>query len=208
VSESVLAQLANMPPVNEFVPGQFPQIKLNSTITVYGKRGTGKSFFVRWFMDSYKDYFPWGWVFTKTKHNDQYQIMMPDKYIIKDFSCDILEKIMKRQLAARAHYEKQDDSEEPFNPLAYVIWDDYMGDDIKFNAKLYEYYCLGRHYGTMNFYCAQHRAITPPVIRQNTDLAILFNSDAHQHLEGLAEDFAGKYPKKVYSLKSFLFSSE
>jgi hypothetical protein len=89
-----------------------------------------------------------------------------------------------------------------------------MGDDIKFNAKLYEYYCLGRHYGTLNFYCAQHRAITPPgssslffllsnlnlsfpVIRQNTDLVILFNSDAHQHLEGLAEDFAGKYPKKV-----------
>lgn len=76
VSESVIAQLASMPPVNEFVPGQFPQIKLNSTVTVYGKRGTGKSFFVRWMMDAYKDYYPWGWCFTKTKHNDQYQVFL------------------------------------------------------------------------------------------------------------------------------------
>lgn len=148
---------------------------------------------------------------------------MPDRYIIKNFSCEMLEKIMKRQLVARDYYEKQDPSDEPFNPLAYVIWDDYMGDDIKvshppfifshysqeftlqFNAKLYEYYCLGRHYGTLNFYCAQHRAITPPVIRQNTDLVIMFNSDAHNHLEGLAEDFAGKYPKKVLFSLSLLF---
>lgn len=91
---------------------------------------------------------------------------MPDKYIIKNFSCELLQKIMDRQLKAREYYEKQDDSEDPFNPLAFVMffhssvlsflsdfsgsWDDYMGDDIKFNAKLYEYYCLGRHYGTMN----------------------------------------------------------
>jgi len=195
-AESVLGTwLSNLPKVNKFVPNQFPKMKLNATITVYGAGGTGKSFFCRWYLDGYKDYFPWGWCFTKTKHNDQYQIMMPDRYIIKQFNAELLTKIKERQMKAREIAVKPDSD---FNPLAFLIWDDYMGNDIKFSEALYEYYCVRRHFGTFNLYCAQTRTITPPVIRLNTQLAVCFNSDSSSHLEGLAEDFGGKIPKRVF----------
>lgn len=58
-----------------FIPGVQPVIDLLSTITVYGKRRTGKSVWVKWVLQYYKQYFPWLWVFTKTRQNNHYRFL-------------------------------------------------------------------------------------------------------------------------------------
>jgi hypothetical protein len=50
----------------------------------------------------------------------------------------------------------------------------------------------------MNLFAAQHITLTPPPIRSNTDLTILFNTDYADSLEHYWRDFAGKMPKEMF----------
>lgn len=190
-----------LPPLNEFIPAVSPEISLFSTITIYGKRRTGKTVFVKWFMQAFKHLIPWAWVFTRTKFNSAYESWLPSQFIITDFDSDVLHDIMNRQQAAVKYCHEEISrlgDEASFNPRAWVAWDDYNGTDIKFNDTLNDYYYTGRHYWTMNTFCAQHITLTPPAIRANTDLAILFNTDYEPALEQYWKDFAGKMERKMF----------
>jgi hypothetical protein len=162
-----------------------------STVSIYGKRKTGKSVFIKWFLQAFKHIVPWFWTFTKTKFNSFWESFMPSKFIIGEFSADVLQQIMDRQ------QEAIDDAlsvppNEAINPVAGINWDDYMGNEIRFNQKLSEFYFTGRHYGTLNCYAAQHITMTPPSIRSNTDMAVLFSTDYKDSLEHYYKDFAGR----------------
>jgi len=160
--------------------------KTNSTITVYGKRGTGKSFFVRWWLYNYQDIYPWGWVFTKTKNNRFYESFIPESRIFEGYSPVVLSKIVDRQKITQSMMLRGDD----VNPLAFVIWDDAMDNNIKYDDFLASYYFTSRHYHTMNIMTAQYVKSTPPAIRQNTDHAVLFANSNLESIEVLSEDFA------------------
>lgn len=181
-------------PLNKFQPGVFPDISLFSTTTVYGKRKSGKSVFIKWYSQFYKYEIPWYWVFTLTRINSFYESWIPEKFIIPNFSADALEQIMARQTLAR----KLAESNPNINPRACIIWDDYNGRDIRYNDTLASYYYTGRHFMTFNIFAAQHITLTPPSIRSNTDLVILFNTDYADSLEHYWRDFAGKLPKEVF----------
>lgn len=183
------------PPLNEFIPGTSPDISLFSTVTVYGKRKSGKSVWVKWFLQAYKEYIPWFWVFTLTQLNSFYESFIPEKFIIPEFDADALLRIMERQTVARKAAEL---TLGKVNPRACVIWDDYNGSDIKYNSTLARYYYTGRHYMTLNIFAAQHITLTPPPIRSNTDLVILFNTDYADSLEHYWRDFAGKMHKEMF----------
>lgn len=188
--------------LNKFVPGTAPEINLFATITVYGKRKSGKSVFCKWMIQAFKHEIPWGWVFTTTKFNLFYKSFIPDKFILTKFRSEDLFKIMERQKKAIMLHAKQVNLKYPerdrINPRAVVIWDDYAGNDIKFNKGLHMYYLTGRHYFTMNFFMTQYVKETPPAIRTNTDYAILFNSDNYPSMEVYAEEFCGKMKKRDF----------
>lgn len=178
-----------MPRLNKFTPGTFPQISLFSTVTVYGKRKSGKTVFVKWFMQAYKHLIPWAWIFTRTKFNASYESWLPNRYIITTFDSGVLRDIMHRQEVAIVLRLSEDPK---LNPRAWVAWDDYNGKDVRYNEVLEDYYYTGRHYWTLNTFCAQHITLTPPAIRANTDLVVLFNTDYADSLEHYWKDFAGK----------------
>lgn len=187
--------------LNKFLPGEKPLPSLFSTWTVYGKRRTGKSVFVKWNMQYYKHEIPWYWVFTKTKMNSHYASFLANNYIFNFFNNSVMDSVMARQENARAAAEGSQDKPEGqrFNPRAAIVWDDYSEkQDIRFNDSLATYYYTGRHFFTMNYFCAQHIKITPPAIRTNTDIAVLFNTDNWDTLEEYHKSFAGKMPKAAF----------
>lgn len=198
---------AKLPKINKFVPGESPEISPFSTITVYGKRKTGKSVFVKWHMQAFRHMIPWGWTFTKTKFNSFWATFMPERYILNEFNAGILQQIMDRQEQALTLYHEQPEDTD-FNPRCFVNWDDYMGHDIRFNEKLHEYYYTGRHYATLNHYAAQHITQTPPAIRSNTDIAVLFSTDYHDSLDHYANDFGGRLHKKLFYELFFKVTNE
>lgn len=188
--------------LNKFIPGENPDPGLFSTWTVYGKRRTGKSVFVKWNMQFYKHEVPWYWVFTKTEMNSHYASFLANSYILNDFSGETMYAIMDRQKFARKQAEETadgHDGKEPFNPRIGIVWDDYSEHaDIRYNEALEQYYLTGRHFFSMNYFCTQHVKITPPAIRANTDIAVLFNSDYKDALETYAGCFAGKLPREFF----------
>lgn len=190
----------SLPPLQEFVPGKDPDISLFSTVSIYGKRKSGKSVFIKDFLQYYKEFYPWYWVFTLTQLNSFYASFIAENFIIPEFDAEMMEMIMERQKIARAKFEEQvmKGDREKTNPRAVIIWDDYNGSDIRYNNTLARYYYTGRHYQTLNLFAAQHITLTPPAIRSNTDLVILFNSDYADSLEHYWRDFAGKMLKEQF----------
>lgn len=187
-------------PKQKFVPGIKPKMDIDSTVTIYGKRRTGKTVFIKYLLQFFKHEIPWGWVFTLTKFNSQYGTIFPEEYIFSDFDADKLNKIMKRQkLFLKKYFEQiENGNQDPINPIAVVIWDDYMGNDVRFNKMLHRYYYTGRHYATFNIFATQYVCETPPAIRTNTDFAVIFNTDHRPSLELYAENFAGKMKKNDF----------
>lgn len=155
-------------PVRKFIPGVQPIIPLNSTMTVYGKRRSGKSVFLRWFTHhALRQFIPQFWTFTQTRHNLFFYGFMPKKFVIPEFPLGSLNLIMTRQetainLATRQIMKKMSN---PLNPRACVFWDDYSGKDIMYNPTLNRYYYTGRHFQTFNIFNAQYPKLTPPAIR-------------------------------------------
>jgi hypothetical protein len=141
--------------VQRYIPGKQPPTSIFSTRTVYGKRKTGKSIFLKWDIQAYLHEIPWAWVFTLTKFNSWYASFIPKKFIMDSFSASVLLLIMKRQEMALKQYlkDKQDGKMDPKNPIAAVIWDDYMGNDVRFNKMLHRYYYTGRFVFLCNLRC-------------------------------------------------------
>ena len=180
--------------LQEFIPGVQPEIPLNSTISIYGRRRSGKSEFAKWLVQGFKEHIPWWWTFSKTKHNSFWSAVMPDKFIIGDFDADVLNKIKQRQVEALDLYT----AGKIMNPHAVVMWDDYNGKDIRYNGALEDYYYTGRHFGTLNLFLAQYIKLTPPAIRSNTEMAVLFNTDYGDSVWDYHNDFASKMPRKQF----------
>jgi len=107
---------------------------------------SGKSVFLRWFTYLYlRNFIPWFYCFTHTKHNLFFEGFMAASYVIPVFSADILHKIMTRQeTAINIYLSQRPDTPQPFNPRVCVFWDDYNGKDITFNDALKDYYYTGR----------------------------------------------------------------
>lgn len=182
--------------VNKFIPGVSPEMPLNSTITVYGKRRSGKSVFHRWLELTYLRYhIPQFWTFTQTKHNLQFESYMPSKFIIPGFTENTLKMVMARQKVAIQEYLKHP---LEVNPRACIIWDDYNGKNVRFNETLEQTYTQGRHSQLCNIYNAQFRTMTPPVIRTNTDYCVIFNTDSEINIKAFWEEFAAKMPYECF----------
>lgn len=171
-----------------------PKMDANCTISIYGKRKTGKSIFTKWYMYHHRDVYPWGWVFTKTRNNKFWENMVPKDKILGEYNPYNLQKITARQKEMMSMYIKGMN----VNPLAFVIWDDALGNEIKYDDYLSTYYFNSRHFGTLNMMTAQHVTGTPPCIRQNTDMGIIFKNYNKQALDHLTDDFSHTKDKDYF----------
>lgn len=150
---------------------QDPELKFNSAVTVFGKRGTGKSFWVKWFLTNYKDVYPWFFVFTLTKFNNQYASYLNENCIFEGYKPWVIERIMNRQKAARKIWER---NPKQYNPLICIILDDIIDQSFVWDKTMKRLYNNGRHYFITIIAASQVMKGYPPFVRKNTDLTVLF----------------------------------
>ena len=170
-------------------------MNLFANISVYGKKKTGKTVFVNWLLRHMQPFYPWLYVFTKTKHNLTYSRRVPNKFIFPGYSNEILELIVNRQQKASQLFFEDNN----INPRIIVIWDDCLGHELLWNQYLNNYYYISRHLLGANIMTAQHVQATPPSIRTNTDYGVLFNTDYGNSVEELWRNFACKMPKDLFA---------
>lgn len=156
------------------------------TITVMGRRRSGKTFFVRWLLYHLRFRIPCFIVITGTKLNNYWAQYIPDEFI---FDISEMNKVIcyvfERQKFLLAHPELGID------PRIGLILDDVMKDKYKVraSAELSSCFTDGRHYKIMLIITAQDPRGIPPDLRENTDLAVIFRMLQRGRKEAVAEDF-------------------
>jgi hypothetical protein len=184
------------------LPSDLPRINwldlitLDSTVSIFGKRNTGKSFYARYLLYLLKDYLPWGWCLTNTPHNGWWQQMIPEKRIFHGWRPDVIKGIVEDQ---KKRIRRTD-----INPFVFIILDDIVSDNaLRYDATLRELYYEGRHYGIFILICAQYVYGLPPGNRANTDFMVTFNQHQHRQIKQIQEDYCTEYKNWQYLRKDF-----
>lgn len=155
--------------------------KCPSYIILYGKKNSGKSNFIKWFILNYYKRYSYIYVFTATKFNDFYTNFLPSKYIInaKD-ATDGITQIMEHQKSIR----KQ-------NKHCLIVLDDILGviNFEKEGALWKELFSTSRHYNISLIISTQFPTAVTPLMRSNTDYAVFYNQSSMSSLHTLAEEY-------------------
>jgi hypothetical protein len=154
-----------------------------------GKSGRGKSYFVRYLLTDMLSIgkLKFGLVFTRTKFNGDYKFI-PDKRVIEGYNEDILKKYVNN---LRAICEKEGSIAPNF-----LIFDDLIGVLNNQTQWFSNFMSIFRHTNTTIFICAQYlmgRNAISPLMREQTNYCVMFQSRTKRTLENLFETYGGLF---------------
>lgn len=177
------------------VPFNANIIKPDWTLVVLGKRRTGKSYFARWIMHRMRQFYPRGWVFTRTRHNGFWQNHVPDRFIHDGFQQHVVQEIIQQQkdLADIRHKNK----ESTLNDWAFIIFDDVIDQNLRFETLFEQLFYNGRHLHLFIIVTAQYVKSLHPGVRANADLMVTFIQAQEMQRECIAKEWIDGLPKKT-----------
>lgn len=184
-----------MPP--DPLPFNLQQLGDDFTITFVGKRRTGKTFAMRYFLHYMRDRFPRVYVFTATKINGFWAKYVPKRFIFDAYYPGVLEAILVSQMQLIEWYNGATDEEQrKVDPRMVIILDDVIAQDLHHDDVLKFCFFNGRHLKIALMITTQYAKGLPPGLRENTDLAVIFALHSIAQREAAAENFLGHWDKK------------
>jgi len=164
-------------------------IRPDFTIVVYGKRRSGKTQFVTYFMRCFRCFFPEVYVFTMTKVDIEYNRFVPEQFIFSDYKDEVIRKIIDRQKKRQALMRKRGVNDENINVL--LILDDCItSETIKYSPTAREIFFNGRHLYISIIINSQHHKAIGPALRTNTDMVAAFPVRSQLDKETVRENYA------------------
>ena len=161
---------------------------------VAGKRHTGKSFFIRWILYSCRDYWPRGFIFSKTIFNGYWNKLIPKRFQFDKWDPTVVYAIMEQQKALTAYVEENPDC--GIDPRIFIILDDCVDEHTRYDPVLNQLYLQSRHFNIWLIQTSQYLKLLPPAMRTNIDLVISFVQLHKGTREVIAEDFMSDLPKE------------
>ena len=157
------------------------------TIGMFGSRGTGKSFGIRNVAAVCAPYYPWVYVFTETTMNCYWEQMTNPKFIIQGFNKTAIMEIFKLQ-----EKKVRDWREGKWigNPLALMIWDDCVPEDLYWDPVFRWMFFNGRHYYLGIWMNSQYFFRIPPGYRGNFDWVCSLAQDQGRQVEAFFAEMA------------------
>ena len=175
--------------LNEF---DMSRIRDDSIVLFIGKRNTGKSFLLRDVLYHHRS-IPVGTVISATEAaNGFYSEIVPEMFIHHDFSPEIVENVMRRQMLVTAKIK----AGERIDPRAFCIFDDLMFDSREWikNRAVKEMFFNGRHYKLFFLLTMQFALGIPPELRTNVDYVFLLREPIMSQRKRLYDHYAGMFP--------------
>ena len=161
---------------------QFDPIEKNGPVMIIiGKRGSGKSFFVRDVCYRLKDNVKRIVVMSGTEKNSPFFAdFIPRQWIVDDFNNVIAQKIVVDQTnrCVSQHQSKKYGGAQQFvdNRLVWII-DDCMYDDEWIKSKLMRMmFCNGRHIKIFLLITMQYAMGITPLMRENVDFVVILKA--------------------------------
>ena len=192
-------------PVQPFDPlEQFPE-DMNPSIVVYGKRRTGKSFFLNWMMEPLDPFYNQVYVFTQTKHNNFWQQRVPSGAIYEGWKPDVAQFILQLQKLAAT---KPDEAWQKYkvDTQTAVLLDDVISSNILrtdgMDGPYAALYVEGRHYGKGSksrgkggftiITNTQYATALHPKVRDNVDFAVCLRQDKNACIERIWDEYMSR----------------
>jgi hypothetical protein len=157
-----------------------------------GKSKKGKSYLTRYLLTDRlaTGKLKWGLVFTKTKFNGDFKFL-PDKRVIQGYREDTLMKYVENLKSIK---EKEGTIEPNF-----IVFDDLVGVLANGTNWFVNWISIFRHTNTHIYICVQYltgKNAISPIMREQTDFAIMFKSRTANTLKNLYENFGGLFPTR------------
>lgn len=177
-------------------------IKHDSTVVLFGKRRTGKSFMMRDILWHKRDVYPYYLVFTMTKINGFWQKIFPERFVHQGYRPEVLSKLIESQ-EKLVEQLKQDPSNLDengdldvdkceINPWKCVVLDDVISDHHIKTCKILEsLFTIGRHVLIAVYLASQYAKGVSTIMRGNIDYLVTFKQQQLIQLESIAQDFLG-----------------
>ncbi len=165
------------------------------TIALYGKRRSGKTFFLRALMWHFRLVFPEVIIFTKTKMDREFTDLVPDSCIKEKLEKEYLEYIIQRQLTKLNALYDGDYDKIPYeqNINLMVVVDDCLADAYRYNKLLDTLFFNGRHLHIMLIITTQDCKGLPPAMKANVDCAVMWRQHQLRAKEAMKEAFCDFY---------------
>lgn len=167
---------------------------IDGTIVVYGKRRSGKTFFVRMLLFYLRPVYPLVVCFCKTKASAEYGDIIPDDCIIQGYNKEILDSLLAYQKTQKEAYTRGTIDE--IEPLL-IIMDDCLSDNIKYQDRIDEVFWLGRHLDTCMIIISQDIKGLMPDVTANIDQAVMFKPRAERDKEAIRVKFCDYFKNNV-----------
>ena len=173
--------------------------KNDKVIVVNGRRGTGKSFMIRYLLYHKRMDIKTWFVFTSTKFNKFYEeeCGICNGRIFDGVNVGVLEEILIIQQERRALCEKGVIKEEDL-PIG-LIFDDIGSEVMKmrFNDDMDKLFYNGRHVKCFVIIAEQYFKFIGPGPRKNTDYPLIFRPASQSEGCSIIEDYFGFFNKKI-----------
>jgi hypothetical protein len=175
--------------IDSFNPLEFPDPDTEGglSIVVYGRRRAGKTFFTRWYWYHRRNFFDEVYVFTDTKGMNFYDSVIPSVYVCDGWNPERLELILKR---ARKLWEKKQKTQKKGKPRILLWLEDLAGSEqVRYSDLLKGMYVKGRHYGITIGFNVQKTTAVLPIVRINTDIAVVFVQQSQSEVEVIYDSY-------------------
>lgn len=178
------------------------EIPNDATIVLAARRRRGKSTFIKQFCFVKRNDYPLVVVFTETKQTGFFESFIPDHLIVQGYDPDVLERILmfqeKRILKAKAEGKGENlgsGGDHSLNIL--IIFDDIIGNSNIHQCKqIQKVFALGRWFNIGTIVAVQHINVLGPLVRNNADLAVFWNTQSRIVFDLIRENFMGQLTVK------------
>lgn len=181
-----------VPELEEWDPLTLPE---NFFLVLEGKRRTGKSTFAKWLLQYYQDRFQLVWVMTKTSANGFWQEFVGTNFTFSDYNPAAINKIVGRNDTIIREYG-HDSPVCKLKASVLLILDDVISSDIHDDPTFIMMACEGRHHKLSIILMTQDPKAIGPKIRDNADMAVVFNQKTFRNKESVWHDFMNDVNKK------------
>lgn len=177
----------------------------NPAIIIITKRGGGKTWVCRSFLNHFRD-IPVGIIISHTEKTDPFfKKFFPDLFIYNSYKPDIFRKIIERQIKIREKAERKKAEGKYIDTRLLLLMDDCLSNSKEWSKDeaLKEILFNGRHLDITYILTMQTPMAIPPELRTNFDYVLLLYTDNYGEQRKFYEHYTGMFPtfnafKEVY----------
>jgi len=168
---------------------------------ICGSRRIGKSVFAKYLLFFLCDKFDMAVVLTETPQNGYWQPIVGNQYVHEGMNEFLVEHLFETQKSARALQEQSGGKKKA--PRVLLILDDVIANRNKIHEspELNRLAVQGRHMNIAVILTTQYPRAINPTLRENCDLAVIFQQKTVRALQAVYEDFLSKLGPKEAALQ-------